>query len=61
MFSPQGGVRKQECHDDLRHKVSITGNYEKHECGLKIGGVELEDAGKWSCEVRIWEVNITYH
>jgi len=46
-----GAVRKQECHDDLRHKVSISGNYERHECGLKIENVTLEDAGRWICEM----------
>lgn len=44
-------VRKQECHDELESKVSISGNYEAHECGLRIQGVSLEDAGRWNCEM----------
>ena len=51
LLSAQGGVRKQECHDELNHKVSISGNYEAHECGLRIEGVDPEDAGQWTCEV----------
>ena len=44
---------KQECHDDLQHKVSISGDYEAHQCGLRIEGAGLEDAGKWTCEVTL--------
>ena len=51
LLSDQGGVKKQECHGELSHKVSISGNYEAHECGLRIERVNLEDTGRWTCEV----------
>jgi len=44
-------VKKQDCSNDITHKVSMTGNYDKHQCGIKIENVRLEDAGKWTCEM----------
>ena len=48
----QGKVLKQGCHDDLRHRVSIVGHYDNHECGLQIKNFSVdEDAGQWLCEM----------
>jgi len=47
-----GKVLKQGCHDDLRHRVSIVGHYDNHECGLQIKNFSVdEDAGQWLCEM----------
>jgi len=44
-------VKKQDCSKDFSHKVSMTGNYDKHQCGIRIQNVKLEDAGEWICEM----------
>ena len=41
----------QQCHEELSERISVTGNYEKHECGLEITGLVEEDGGNWECEV----------
>ena len=51
MIQLQNAVKKQDCSNDITHKVSMTGNYDKHQCGIKIQNVKLEDAGMWKCEV----------
>ena len=47
----QNAVKKQDCSNDITHKVSFTGNYDKHQCGIRIENVRIEDAGMWKCEV----------
>lgn len=44
-------VTKQSCHGDLTDRVSIAGDYEKHQCSIKISDLRLEDAGNWKCEM----------
>ena len=51
-FRAQDGVRKQECNDEVSHKVFFSGNYALRECSLRIERVDLEDAGQWTCEVK---------
>jgi len=41
----------QECHSELSHRVSVTGDYNSHECGIEIEGFEAKDAGNWTCEM----------
>ena len=41
----------QDCHSELKHKVSISGDYKSHECGIQISGFEARDAGTWTCEM----------
>ena len=48
----QGGVSVQKCHEELDSRVTISGDYDSHECGLTVTGLEVEDAGTWECEVR---------
>jgi len=46
-----GAVRRQACDSALQHSVTLTGNYERHECGIIITGAQLQDAGQWTCEM----------
>ena len=46
-------MRRQACDSALQHAVTLTGNYERHECGIIITGAQLQDAGQWTCEVTI--------
>ena len=46
-------MRRQACDSALQHAVTLTGNYERHECGIIITGAQLQDAGQWTCEVSI--------
>ena len=48
----KGGVSVQTCDDSLTDRISISGDYDSHECGLTITSLQLEDAGNWECEVR---------
>ena len=48
----KGGVSVQKCDDSLTDRISISGDYDSHECGLTITSLQLEDAGNWECEVR---------
>ena len=48
----QGGVSVQKCHEELDSRVTISGDYDSHECGLTVTGLEVKDAGTWECEVR---------
>lgn len=47
----KGKVIIQECHSELKHRVSVTGDYNSHECGIEIEGFEAKDAGNWTCEM----------
>jgi len=44
-------VTVQACDDFARRQVEFHGNYNSHQCGLKLKGVRLEDAGQWSCQM----------
>ena len=47
----KGGVSVENCHDSLSDRISISGDYDSHECGLTITNLQIEDAGTWECEV----------
>ena len=47
----KNAVIMQDCHSELKHKVSIRGTYNSHECGIEISGFEARDAGRWTCEM----------
>jgi len=47
----KGGTSLQKCHEELTGRVSITGNYQNNECGLRILDTVPQDSGKWECEV----------
>ena len=47
----KGGVSVQTCDDSLTDRISISGDYDSHECGLTISALQLQDAGHWECEV----------
>ena len=60
----KGKVVVQECHHELSHRVSVTGTYDNHECGIKIEGFQAKDVGEWTCEVgrvegKDWTVTFT--
>ncbi|XP_023324663.1 uncharacterized protein LOC111698541 [Eurytemora carolleeae] len=46
-----GKVQVMDCHSEVSHRVSVSGDYEKHECGLKIENITMEDSGTWECEM----------
>ena len=37
--------------DDHEGRIHVAGDYEKHECGMKISRSILNDAGEWRVEV----------
>lgn len=47
----KAGRSLQHCHDELKDRVSITGNYQNNECGLLIEDTVEGDSGEWECEV----------
>ena len=42
----------ERCDDSLSDRVSISGDYNSHECGITVAQLQIEDAGTWECEVR---------
>ena len=42
----------ERCDDSLRDRISISGDYSSHECGITVTQLQVEDAGTWECEVR---------
>ena len=44
-------MTKQECHSKLSARVSIAGDYNNHECSIRIKNVDIGDAGTWKCKV----------
>ena len=44
-------MTKQECHAKLSARVSIAGDYNNHECSIRIKNVDIGDAGTWKCKV----------
>jgi len=38
--------------DDHEGRIHVAGNYEKHECGMKISQAILNDTGEWRVEVK---------
>lgn len=44
-------VTKQECHSKLTTRVSIAGDYNNHECSIRIKNVDIGDAGTWKCKM----------
>jgi len=47
----KGGVSVEKCADTLSDRISISGDYDSHECGLTISNIQIEDAGTWECEM----------
>jgi len=47
----KAGRSLQHCHEELKDRVSITGNYQNNECGLLIEDTVEGDSGEWECEV----------
>jgi hypothetical protein len=47
----KGGVAVQSCDSSLAGRISISGDYSSHQCGLSISNIQLEDAGTWECEM----------
>jgi len=47
----KGGVAVQQCHDDLTDRLTIAGDYNKHECGLTVTNTTEEDGGSWECQM----------
>merc|ERR1719184_180243 len=45
----KGGVAVQSCDSSLVGRISISGDYSSHQCGLSISDIQLEDAGTWEC------------
>ena len=43
----------EKCHSELTDRISISGDYDNHECGITITGLEVEDGGNWECEVGV--------
>jgi len=41
----------QTCDDSLTDRISISGDYDSHECGLTISALQLQDEGQWECEM----------
>ena len=41
----------QDCHSELKHRVSVQGTYSSHECAIEISGFEARDAGQWTCQM----------
>ena len=37
--------------DDHEGRIHVAGNYDKHECGMKISQAILNDTGEWRVEV----------
>jgi len=44
-------VSVQACDDFAGRQVEFHGNYNSHQCGIKLKGVRPEDAGLWSCKM----------
>jgi len=38
--------------DDHEGRIYVAGNYDKHECGMKISQASLNDTGEWRVEVK---------
>ena len=47
----KGGVALETCDEELAERVSVTGNYDETECGLKMTEMVEEDGGIWEYEV----------
>lgn len=50
-----GAVQMQEC-EELSHRVVFVGDYNKHQCGIRVSNAELSDSGPWTCEIEqyVW-------
>ena len=47
-------VKQNTCQlDDHEGRIHVAGNYNKHECGMKISQAILNDTGEWRVEVNI--------
>ena len=46
----QSGIEKIAC-DIPDHRVQLIGDYNKHQCGIKLSHLDPEDRGNWQCEL----------
>ena len=53
-FVLQGGVSIETCDPGLESRVLIAGDYDRHQCGITIPGIQLQDTGLWQCEGRTY-------
>jgi len=47
----KGGVKIQNCNEELAERITVAGDYDKNECGLELTELELADGGMWECEM----------
>jgi len=47
----KGGVSVERCDDSLSDRISISGDYSSHECGITVTQLQVEDAETWECEM----------
>merc|ERR1712060_494462 len=51
----KGGVSVETCDHSLVSRVLIAGDYDKHQCGITIPGVQIQDTGAWQCEMEEYQ------
>merc|ERR1712133_292540 len=47
-----------EC-DDYDGRIEFQGDYDAYQCGIKLTGVQPEDAGNWKCEMESYHAGYT--
>ena len=50
----QAGVVIDTCSPDLVTRVDIGGSYGEHQCGIVLHNISREEAGNWTCEVKMF-------
>ena len=50
----QAGVVIDTCSPDLVTRVDIGGSYGEHQCGIVLHNISRDDAGNWTCEVKMF-------
>ena len=46
-----GNVTMQGCQSKLAARISIAGDYNNHECSIRIKNVDIRDEGTWKCKM----------
>ena len=52
-------ISVEACDDFAGRQIEFQGDYDSYQCGIKLTGVQPEDAGEWTCEMESYHAGYT--
>ena len=58
VFGLGGSLQRQYCKQDVCSRLHQVGNYDNHECFIKLTNVMKSDEGSWSCMMQEYQLGL---